>query len=260
MHYGELTSPDLARVAPRSIAVLPVAAVEQHGQHLPVFTDTAIVSEIARRAEAALPRKVALLPTLWAGSSHHHLGFPGTLSISSETYIAVLIDLVESLMRTGFRRIVLLNGHGGNQVPAAEALYRLNRRHEGRREPWVAAATYWKLAAPGLQAQDFMETPALSHACEYETSLMLSLRVDWVKMIRARGHQPSVGSAFYDPLGHAPSRVVVSESFAQRTPTGALGSPEKASAAKGDRLFELISASVVEFLRDFATWKHPRRP
>jgi creatinine amidohydrolase len=91
MIYTEHTSPDLGRLARRSIAVLPIAAVEQHGRHLPVQTDTALVTEIARRTESALPQLIALLPTLWVGCSHHHRGFPGTVSLSSETYIRVLL-------------------------------------------------------------------------------------------------------------------------------------------------------------------------
>ena len=255
MKYGDLTSPELGRRAPELVAVLPLAAIEQHGDHLPVVTDTAIAEELARRVEAALPDRIALLPTLWCGSSHHHLGFPGTLSLRSETYVHLLIDLVESLIHTGFGRIFLLNCHGGNQTPFAEALYRLNLAHRGAAEPWIAAASYWNLAAPELAAQTFMETPKLSHACEYETSLMLALRLDWV-VGPGRGEDGSIGSAFYDPLNYQPSRVVVSRRFDQLSSNGALGSPEKASAEKGRLLYPLIAEAIVNFLNEFATWKH----
>jgi len=259
MIYGELTSPDLARIAPKSIALLPIAAVEQHGRHLPVITDTALVTEVARRAEAALPKKVALLPTLWAGCSHHHMGFPGTVSIQSDTYVRVLKDLVDSLIAAGFRRIVLLNGHGGNVNPAAEAMYRVALEHPGTDAPWVACATYWRVAGRELAAQKFMESPNLTHACEFETSLMLGLRTDWVKMGLAKGRRCERRSKFYDPLGYTPSRVAISETFAQMTDLGAMGSPEKATAEKGRKLFDLISPAVEEFLKDFATWKLSRK-
>lgn len=255
MIYGELTSPRLKEAASGAVALLPLAAIEQHGDHLPVVTDTAIVSEIASRVEKALPDQVALLPTLWCGSSHHHLGFPGTVSISSETYIIVLSDLMRCLLRAGFSRIVLLNGHGGNHVPALEAVYRVNLENENAPvPPWLAVATYWNVAAQELAGQTFMETPRLSHACEYETSLMLALRVDWVEMKRAVGHAPSRQSKFYDPLGYTPSRVAVSETFRQLSPNGALGSPEKATPEKGAQLFDLITGSMTEFLRDFRGW------
>lgn len=255
MKYGELTSAALGRLAARATAVLPLAAIEQHGRHLPVVTDTAIADELGRRIERALPRKVVLLPTLWCGSSHHHKGFPGALSISSDTYVRVLCDLTDCLIETGFRRIFLLNCHGGNQTPFAEALYRLNQKHRGPREPWIAAASYWNLAAPELNRQKFMATPKLSHACEYETSLMMALRLDWVARPGRNPRVRGVQSKYYDPLNYQPSRVVVSQSFDQLTPTGALGSPELATAEKGERLYRLLTAALTDFLADFAQWR-----
>jgi creatinine amidohydrolase len=258
MIYGDLTSPDLGRIAPDTVALLPLAAVEQHGNHLPVVTDTALVTEIAQRAEAALPDTVALLPTLWAGSSHHHFGFPGTVSIRSETYILVLKDLVDSLIASGFRRIVLLNGHGGNVGPANEALYRISLEHQGLDAPWVTCATYWRLAAQELAAQTFMESPNLTHACEYETSMMMGLRTEWIHLDRAQGVRTERRSKFYDPLGYSPSKVSVCETFGQMTNTGAMGHPERATREKGNQLFQLISQSVIEFLAEFSNWKIPR--
>ena len=254
MKYAELTSPELGRLAPELIAVLPLAAVEQHGDHLPVITDTAIGDELANRVEAALSSQVIMLPTLWCGSSHHHMGFPGTLSLRSETYVQVLIDLVESLMQSGFRRIFLLNCHGGNQTPFAEALYRLNLKHQGPGEPWIAAASYWHLASTELSTQTFMETPKLTHACEYETSLMMALRLDWIKG-EPRGEGGRIESEFFDPLHYTPSLVVVARTFDQISSNGALGSPEKATVEKGRQLYPLITTAIVNFLREFATWK-----
>lgn len=254
MKYADLTSPEIGRIATTHIAVVPIAALEQHGSHLPVITDAAIADELGRRVEALLPDKIVLLPTLWCGSSHHHLGFPGTISISSETYTRVLVDMADSLIAAGFRRIFFLNCHGGNQTPFAEALYRLNLKHKGAKEPWIAAASYWNLAAPELAAQTFMATPRLSHACEYETSLMLAVRADWVRK-NPTGETGGIGSQYYDPLGYTPSRVVVSQTFDQLSQTGALGSPELATEEKGRQLFTLLASSVAGFLEEFATWK-----
>jgi creatinine amidohydrolase len=254
MLYADLTSEELAQFAPGAVAVLPLGAVEQHGSHLPVSTDAAIAGELGRRVERALGDKVILLPTLWAGCSHHHLSFKGTLSISSETYVRVLCDLIESLLSAGFTRVFLLNGHGGNQTPFAEALYRIGLK---RREVWVAAQSYWKLAAAELAAQDFMKTPALSHACEYETSMMLVLRSEKVKMERAKGCDTKRQSAFYDPMGYRASVVEITETFERMTPHGAMGSPELATTAKGEKLLDLFEARLVAFLEEFATWNLP---
>lgn len=254
MNYADLTSPEIGRIAPDRIAVVPIAALEQHGNHLPVITDAAIADELGRRVEALLPDRIVLLPTLWCGSSHHHMGFPGTISISSETYTRVLVDMADSLIASGFRRIFFLNCHGGNQTPFAEALYRLNLKHKGANEPWIAAASYWNLAARELAAQTFMATPRLSHACEYETSLMLAICADRVQK-DALGETSGIGSQYYDPLGYTPSRVVVSQSFDQLSQTGALGSPELATEEKGRQLFTLLASAVAGFLEEFATWK-----
>ncbi|HWQ93843.1 MAG TPA: creatininase family protein, partial [Clostridia bacterium] len=190
------------------------------------------------------------------GSSHHHSRFPGTLSISSETYIRVLCDLVESLLSAGSRRIFLLNGHGGNQTPFSEALYRVAMAHrDDRPQPWVAGQNYWSLAAPQLAAQDYMESPRLTHACEYETSLMLALRGGSVKMELARGERATRDSEFYDPLEYRPSLVRLVEPFEAITAHGALGSPERATAEKGRKLLDLITGVLVQFVNEFAGWK-----
>lgn len=255
MHFLDCTSPQLARLAPDRVAVLPLGAVEQHGQHLPVSTDTAIVSELARRTEAALPDQVVLLPTLWLGSSHHHLTFAGTLSLSSATYQRVLVEAIESLLSSGFHRIFLLNGHGGNQTPFASALYELALAHRAASPlPWIAAESYWRLAAPALAVQKFMETPALTHACEYETSLMRALREDLVRPELAKGTRVDRGSKFYDPLGYRLSQVTICETFEQMTPHGAMGDPSLATAEKGRKLFDVITAEIVAFVKEFGTW------
>lgn len=254
MIYVNLTSEEIGEIAPSTVAVLPLGAIEQHGDHLPVSTDTEITNELARRVENALGDRIVLLPTLWVGCSHHHLAFKGTLSISSETYVRVLCDLLESLIAAGFTRIFLLNGHGGNQTPFAEALYRTALH---RRKVWVAAQSYWKLAAPDLAEQCFMSTPALSHACEYETSMMLELRPNYVLMHRAKGVETKRHSSFYDPMGYGPSLVEVTETFERMTDNGAMGSPELASSEKGQKLLDLIEIKLVAFLNEFSTWSIP---
>src|SRR4051812_33746111 len=105
------------------VIVAPLGSLEQHGHHLPMLTDTMIVSEVARRAEAVLGEEALFLPTLWIGASDHHRAMPGTVSIGNNHYVSVLEDMLESLIGGGFRRIFLLNGHGGNITPGRQALY-----------------------------------------------------------------------------------------------------------------------------------------
>ena len=135
MLYGEhnwTQIPDLTD----KVAVVPLGSMEQHGHHLPLLTDTIGGIDIARRAELALGDEAVFLPMLWVGASDHHLAFPGTVSVHNATYTRMIEDILESLLGAGFRRIVLLNSHGGNVAPASAALYevQMRRRDDGSPE------------------------------------------------------------------------------------------------------------------------------
>src|SRR5215813_2588841 len=112
----ELTRAELQELAPHALVVLPTGAIEQHGPHLPVGTDFFAVEHVARTAAAEIAAQIPALvtPTMPFGSSHHHLPFGGTMSLSTETYFRAMFDLAESLIISGFRRIFIVNGHGGN--------------------------------------------------------------------------------------------------------------------------------------------------
>src|ERR1051326_8464698 len=115
------------------VIVAPLGSLEQHGHHLPLLTDSMIGTEIARRAEAELRDEALFLPLLWVGASDHHRAFPGTVSISNSVYVEVLVDMVESLVSAGFRRIFLLNSHGGNITPGRMAIYDVQLNHRDLR-------------------------------------------------------------------------------------------------------------------------------
>src|SRR5262245_17870717 len=113
-----MTWPQVAALSRDTPAVVPIAALEQHGRHMPVFTDSLLLGEVVHRAKEALKDRVLFTPLMWLGNSHHHMDFPGTLSASPRVYLDLVTDLAEILLTHGFRRIILLNGHGGNIVPA----------------------------------------------------------------------------------------------------------------------------------------------
>jgi creatinine amidohydrolase len=114
MLLPEMTWPEIGNLSRDIPVVVPVAALEQHGHHMPVFTDSLLVGEVVRRVGAAMADRVLIAPLMWLGNSHHHMDFPGTLSASPRVYLDLLNDLAESLIAHGFRRIVFINGHGGN--------------------------------------------------------------------------------------------------------------------------------------------------
>ena len=134
MQLQEMSWPQVAGTSKDVPVVVPIAAVEQHGHHLPVFTDSMLLGEVVRRASEALGDRAIWTPLLWLGNSHHHIDFAGTLSAAPRTYLDLLGDLIDNLIAHGFRRIVLLNGHGGNIVPASQAVFEARQRHRQRDE------------------------------------------------------------------------------------------------------------------------------
>ncbi len=145
MRFAEMTAPEIGRLdRETTLVVAPIAACEQHSRHLPVFTDSILGGAVADGLDAALPGRILLLPVLWIGASEHHLPFGGTLTATLPTYETLLVELLAPLLRNGFRRVLILNGHGGNIDPLRVALRRLDVMFP---TATLAGAAYWDLAA-----------------------------------------------------------------------------------------------------------------
>jgi creatinine amidohydrolase len=236
------------------VAVLPLGAIEQHGPHLPVSTDTDIASQIAFEAEKRLANEIVLCPPLPFGSSHHHLSF-GAISLSITTYTQVLVEMVECLLHMGFRRIVLLNGHGGNITPGKQALALLSNKYDTDLKPNIVFTTYWELAGKIFSGAPPMQSPALSHACEYETSLLLHLfpkkvlkdRIQRAKRPNSNGYIP-----FEDDEPYRGVTMVKRTEFISSN--GCSGEPHLGTAEKGKHLFDHGVAAFVEFVHSFKNW------
>jgi creatinine amidohydrolase len=176
-----LTRGEIGSLAPGALAVIPVGAVEQHGFHLPISTDAVIIEQIAVRACQSVQEecRVFMTPVQVYGNSHHHFPFPA-LSFRSETLIAVLKDLAASLVACGFKHIMLLNSHGGND----EAIRIVARDISREYQVSVAAASYWSIAWNALVeecgALKFGRVPG--HAGGFESSLMLAICPEQVRM------------------------------------------------------------------------------
>src|SRR3982751_4287816 len=143
MELPDLTWPPVAPLPRTTPVVFPVAALEQHGRHLPLFTDSMLLGAIIRRASQRLDGRVLFAPLMWLGNSDHHLDFPGTLSAPPRTYLDLLGGLMENFIQHGFRRIVFVNGHGGNEVPGRQAVFEVRQRHRERSDLLLLFATYW---------------------------------------------------------------------------------------------------------------------
>ena len=224
----------------RDTIVLSLGAVEQHGHHLPLGTD-AIFGELLGRALA--DRLDAFhAPTMPIGCSHHHLAFPGTMSISEETFHGVVVDVVRGWARHGFKRIVLLPTHGGNFEPLGRALERLGPV-EGVNVIGISDLGLLVQATIALGAERGIP-PAEGgvHAGEWETSMLLAVRPEVVHMDRA--------VAGYTGDLEAGLRRFLEEGTDALTDTGVVGDPRQASAERGrqymERLVELATDYVVE--------------
>jgi creatinine amidohydrolase len=253
MNYGELTSNTIPELI-RKVVVLPIGSLEQHGHHLPMLTDSLIGMEIARRAQAELGETAIFLPMLWVGASDHHRGLPGAISAHNDTYTRLLMDVLDSLISHGFRRILLLNSHGGNTGPAGNAIYQTQLQHPEKADLWLALASWFVLAGPQIAQIEALSQKHVTHACELETSMILYLRPELVKMASAHGANLAFDSAFWSADSSGPGRVSVARAFDQVSRSGALGHPELATPEKGEMLFAVAVREVVAFIREFSTW------
>ena len=232
-----------------AIVILPVASTEQHGPHLATGVDDVLCSEICRRAAERLHGRgvpVVVAPTLWAGLAEHHVAFGGSFTLSLATYQAILRDLCRSIVRAGFKRIILVNGHGGNMSALNAMSAELTRDVEAP----IAIATYWMLAEDAFGAI-LEDQRALMHACEGETSMIMALRpemVDRSRLAEAFGPQTTrAGSVLNQPLHRW-------RSFKELTPTGVFGDARRASPEKGERLLEAATDALAVRLERGEPW------
>jgi creatinine amidohydrolase len=177
------------------------------------------------------------LPTLWFGASGHHLPFGATLSVEVDTHVMLICELLTPLLEDGYLRALVLNGHGGNIDTMHMALRLLQPRYRDR---ILAGASYWELAEKELASLAEGPRRSMGHACEFETSMVLALRPE---LVRSEEIQD-------DPPGEDPALrgVYLAQDFKQKTDHGAVGYPERASAAKGRAFLEAAIGRTVEVL------------
>lgn len=247
MRFHEMTSGQLRQVdREQSLIVLPIAACEQHGPHMPTGTDTIICGAVAEAVEQRCPDRVLLLPTLWPGASHHHLPWGATVSLELDTYTTLLCELIQPLLDDGYRRVLLLNGHGGNIDPMRVALRRLQPRYP---RTLLTATSYWSIAEQEIIDRLDGEDKILGHACEAETSLIMHLRPDLV-------HANDVEDAT-DYIRDMQHGVFICQDMAQRTRNGYTGRPDLATAEKGAAMFDAIVTRVAETIGELTAMTLP---
>jgi creatinine amidohydrolase len=252
MHYHALSWPAVAAMdKARLPVVIPLGSLEQHGHHLPLFTDTLQVEAIAAAADERLGDRVLLLPTLWLGCSDHHKDFPGAVSVSGELYARMIQSVARSLLRAGFTKQLFLNGHGGNFVPVSQALGDLTAEDDAADAAFIVLGNWWGIGRDAMTAERVgAKQPGVNHACEYETSLMLHLFPRMVDAAKAVDRPPVLDSAWTRS-----GKVTWFSRFHRRTSLGATGFPTAATADKGRLIFDGAVGELVAFLEEFAGWE-----
>jgi creatinine amidohydrolase/Fe(II)-dependent formamide hydrolase-like protein len=241
--WGELTWRQArTRIKKMDVALLPVGAVEQHGPHLPLDTDAFDADYLARRvAEACSDPKPLVLPSISYGVSYHHADFTGTVAISNDTLAKIIYEIGMSVARNGIRKLVIINGHGGNSPALNYAAQMINR--DARIFVCVDSGE-----TSDVDIDKIIETPNDVHAGEIETSTGLAVRPQLVKMDQAKKYIPKFSNRYLD---FTSKRAVLWYAYTQKiSPSGVMGDPTKASAAKGERIWEIMIAHLVSLIED----------
>jgi creatinine amidohydrolase len=249
--WTRMTAEELrAKAAADAIVLLPVASTEQHGPHLGTGVDNFLVTEGCRRTALLVAKKRLCVvgPTVWMGLAEHHVAFGGTFTLSLATYHALLRDLCRSILRAGFKKILIVNGHGGNIA----ALNALATDLAQELDAPIAITTLYNLAhEAGAYKKILEDQEGVRHACEAETSMMMVAAPDCVRKDRIKDAHGAFTAT--RGLGVA-SPINVWRSFKELTPSGVIGDARKATAEKGEKLFDVAATLLADQLIAVHPW------
>lgn len=254
VEWSRLKAREIAELARKdAIVIVPIGATEQHGPHLPVQVDARLAGEVALRAARIVAKKepIVTLPSIWFGMSEHHMRLSGTITLDFDTMFAVIRCVVRSLLQHGFKRIFILNGHGGNTTALENIVGELTIAHQIP----LACGTYWDMAQEPI-AKILEKQKRLLHACEAETSMMLALTPELIDRNElSQMHGPYIGGL--SGIEGANPAAYRWRYISSRSPNGVIGDAGTASSEKGEKLLAAIAQSFADALMVKEFWTTP---
>lgn len=228
MKLADLHWPEVSKLQPEKIvAVVPVGSMEQHGPHLPFQVDTLVSWRLAEDLEKSMP-EILLLPPIWSGVSAHHMDFPGSITVRAQVFIDLLHDICTSLQHHGFRRVVLLNGHGGNR----SSLEVLGQELFVEFGLTINTLAYWDLVPDLVKSLKKSKSKGMGHSGELETSLMLHLAPELV-------NQRDIPKGILGVEEEGPTEGIKRYvNMKEHSAEGVIGMPSAASAEIGAKLYQ----------------------
>ena len=246
--YGQLTVEEVREADKDRVVILSVSATEDHGNHMPLDTDTVLGMAVAEGAAKLAPEDILVMPPIPYGFNEHHKDFPGVIWIEPETLISFITDITKSLAHHGFRRILLLNSHGSNHPVLDLAA----RKTVIQSEVLCVSASYWNLCSREINAIRKSEIGGIAHAGEFEAAMYMHLHPDLVDLSKATkqiAHNP--GSKFFNlDLAGGGGSAMLMRWWSSVSEDGTMGDPTVATAENGKLFLNAAIAATVDLVRE----------
>lgn len=247
MYWDQLTSPQVDALDRNIPAILPVSATEQHGAHLPLATDRLIGEHFCQKLDEQIGEQVLILPSVGIGCSEHHKDFAGSLSVQHQTFLQQLTDIADCVAGYGFKNLLVLNSHGGNQAIGQSFVEIYGYRHP---ELNLAIATWWRIAAEALHRLNDTGPGGAGHAGEFETSLMLLIAPNLVHLdqLQSKANVPTLAWAEGDLLRGPKAGLY--RRMKEMTPNGVYGEPSAGTREKGEKITAIVVPALQQIILD----------